>query len=186
MDTAQIRLCFLDILRDGRASEFNTIVNQLPSKAISRGFLAPTQGPNRAVLLHTDEETVREIFWSFILQGILIPGLNNANPNLPFFTLTEYGRGVINNDEPVPHDPDGYLAYLKQEAPHLDPIAMFYVEEGLECFQRGTYTASVVMLGVASEKITLDMAIAVQQSIGQQGGQRLLRAIERGRIGMIF
>jgi hypothetical protein len=100
--------------------------------------------------------------------------------------LTEHGRKAIETAEPVPHDPDQYLYHLSNGAPNLDQVALSYVGEGLECYQRGTYTASVIMLGVASEKITLDLAIAVQQALKGIEAERLLKNIERDGIAKIY
>jgi len=115
-----------------------------------------------------------------------MPGLNTANPNLPFFSLTEYGRKVVASDDPVPHDPDQYLSHVEEVAPRLDRAALRYLAEGLECFQRGTYTASVVMLGVASEKLTLDFAGTVQRALPQKESDSLKRVIERDKIAKVF
>ncbi|NVM55474.1 MAG: hypothetical protein HWN66_17335 [Candidatus Helarchaeota archaeon] len=50
-----------------------------------------------------DERTARdkvnllamEIMWQLISQGVITPGRNTANPNLPWFHLTDYGKKVI-------------------------------------------------------------------------------------------
>ena len=33
-----------------------------------------------------------ELFWAFLIQGIIFPGFNPSNQELPFFSLTEYGQ----------------------------------------------------------------------------------------------
>ena len=115
-----------------------------------------------------------------------MPGLNVNNPNLPYFALTEYGSQVINSDDPAPHDPDSYLKHLKEVAPNLDPIAISYVEEGLECFQRGTYRAAVVMLGVSCERLTSDLANTVQKALSGTEATNLQNVLERGQIAEIY
>lgn len=190
MDTSQLRICFLDLLRniDSRQiNQFNNLHPGIMRYASERGFIAAPQPLQVQQRLPTeDTEKVRELFWSFIIQGIIMPGANEQNPNLPFFTLTEYGRMVVANKDPVPHDPDSFLVHIKRVAPNLDEVALFYLAEGLECFQRGTYTASVVMLGVASEKLIFDLAESVQNALTGNESDNLLRVIEIGRISRIY
>ena len=81
MDTTQIRFCFLDVLKGGRAAQLADVVDMMPSRAVQRGFVPAVPEPSRATLEPGDEEKVREIFWAFIIQGILIPGLNSLNPS---------------------------------------------------------------------------------------------------------
>ncbi|MFC1999685.1 hypothetical protein ACFLXE_02870, partial [Chloroflexota bacterium] len=165
-------------------NQFNSLMPSIAHAAARRGFIEP-QEPGRESL-PADQEKIRELFWSFIIQGIIMPGFNTANPNLPFFTLTEYGRRVVASEDPVPHDPDQYLEHLRDLAPSMDSIAVSYVEEGLVCFQRGTYTASVVMLGVACEKLTLDLAETVQLALPKSEAERLKKVIEEPGIVKIY
>lgn len=155
-------------------------------RAIAHGFLPQPPKAQYARLEGNDAAKVRELAWSFIIQGIMVPGLNELNPNLPFFSLTEYGQIVVSSKDPTPHDPDQYLEHIKLLAPNLDAIAIAYIQEGLDCFQRGTYTASVVMLGVAVEKLTLDLAEAVQGSLPSSEANNLSTAIKQARIATIY
>jgi len=95
---------------------------------------------------------IQDVFWEFIIQGIIAPGANLSNPNLPFFHTTDYGKKVIESGEFLPHDPTGYLERFRTEAGFTDPTVEAYLSESLNCFVRGSYVASVVMLGVASER----------------------------------
>lgn len=36
--------------------------------------------------------TAQEAFWQLVVEGILAPGMNSANMNLPWFHVTECGR----------------------------------------------------------------------------------------------
>ena len=189
MDTNQLRTCFFDVLRNRGSDDVNQfgdhLMQMIAHHAVRRSFM-PTQERGREQLQSADQNKVRELFWSFIIQGIIMPGFNASNPNLPFFSLTEYGNQVIDSKDPVPHDPDNYLKHLKGLAPNLDPIVISYVAEGLECFQRGTYRASVVMLGVASEKLALDLANTVQQKLPQREADNLSRVVQRDGIAKVY
>jgi hypothetical protein len=93
-----------------------------------------------------------DVFWELVIQNIVAPGHNIANPNLPFFHTTEYGKKVLAEKEFIPHDPDGYLARFRSKNPMADATVIAYLQESVECFARGNHVASVVMLGIASER----------------------------------
>jgi hypothetical protein len=95
---------------------------------------------------------VHDVCWEFIIQGIIAPGLDRHNPNLPWFHITEYGRKVLAAGEFLPHDPTNYLQRFHQTVGTPDPTVEAYLSESLNCFTRGCFIASVVMLGVASER----------------------------------
>ena len=98
---------------------------------------------------------VQDVFWEFIIQGIIAPGLDLSTPNLPWFHLTEYGKKVLGAREFLPHDPTGYLQRFHNDTGTPDATVEVYLAESLECFTRGNFIASVVMLGVASERAFL-------------------------------
>jgi len=106
---------------------------------------------------HNDAEVlgvcVIDVFWEFLTQGIVAPGLNTSNPGLPWFHLTHYGRSVLTEGEYTPHDRDGYLRRLAERVQSVDGTVLAYLAESLETFTRGNLVASMVMLGVAAERV---------------------------------
>src|ERR1017187_3102861 len=44
-----------------------------------------------------------EVFWQSVIEGILAPGFDYNNSNLPWFHVTAYGRQVIASTEPQPY-----------------------------------------------------------------------------------
>ena len=106
----------------------------------------PTKGRRELAFLAQD------VLWEFMIQGMIGPGLNIDNFNLPFFHITVYGEKVLNKGEFLPHDPTGYLERFRKETPSIDSTVESYLAESLNCFTRGSLIASVVMLGVASER----------------------------------
>jgi hypothetical protein len=107
-----------------------------------------------------DREVARQVFHELYLERILIPGAgsNSVGDGLmgwPFYVLTEYGKQVLSAPEYQPHDANGYLSLLKQQIPSVDVDLLRYLDESLQCFQRGTLLASAVMLGCAAEKASL-------------------------------
>ncbi len=139
MEKAQLRPLVLDVLRRDPETQFVNVEHEIRR-------IAPDYQSSDALKLH-------EIFWELLIQGILAPGFNSSNLNLPFIHVTEYGKRCIEANSILPHDPDGYLKRLEKlvERP-LDVTVMTYAREGLLTFLAGHYLAATVMLGVASEQ----------------------------------
>ena len=106
-----------------------------------------------------------DVLWELMIQGVIAPGLNAANPNLPFFHITEYGERVISEQKYMPHDPTGYLDHFRAEIENADPVIIAYLTESLECFVRGNPIACVVMLGIAAERVFLLLCSALNDSL---------------------
>ncbi len=98
---------------------------------------------------------IQDVFWELVIQGVLAPGLNLSNPNLPWFHLTGYGQSAVAAGELLPHDPSGYLTRFRKDIGAPDKTVEAYLSESLDCFARGSFIACVVMLGVASERAFL-------------------------------
>jgi len=92
----------------------------------------------------------QEVFWQLLVEGILAPGMDASNLNLPRFHITKYGRDVLASSEPQPYDPTGYLARLRERVPTPDPTVTAYLAESLETFRKGNLVACTVMLGIAA------------------------------------
>jgi hypothetical protein len=89
----------------------------------------------------------------------------------PFLSVTDHGRRVLAEPRPVPYDPDGYLASLDKAAGGLRPSTTKYLEEALLTFRTGTYLASAVMLGAASEMLFLELCQAITGAIADPNGR---------------
>lgn len=61
---------------------------------------------------------LQDVFWEFIVQGIIAPGTNLSTPNLPWFHVTDYGRKVLDSGELLPHDPAGYCSVFEMRLGH--------------------------------------------------------------------
>lgn len=109
----------------------------------------------RQFLERGERALVNEIIWSFIVEGILSPGTDDSNINLPFLRLTEYGKQCLHENRFVPHDPEGYLAEFRQACPNVDLTITQYLTEALQCYLRSLHKAAAIMLGAASEQAIL-------------------------------
>jgi hypothetical protein len=115
-----------------------------------------------------DAELINEVIWSLIVQGVLVPGLNDANLNWPFLRLSTYGKRCIAEDRILPHDPDEFLRDFHKAVPNADQSVSEYLEEALQCYIHGLNRASAVMLGAASEQAVLLLIDSCKDSISDQ------------------
>jgi hypothetical protein len=135
----------MEIVGNLKASADKIPPNQrIPSFHGGRSFLAPG-----------DETLLIEVIWSFITQGILVPGFNDSNQGYPFLRLTEYGKRCVQEEKILPHDPDGYLREFHAAVPNADSVVIEYLTEALQCYIHGLNRAAAVMLGAASEQMIL-------------------------------
>ncbi len=102
------------------------------------------------------EQAILTQWGELFRTGLLAWGLNLSNPNPPFFHLTERGRQALQNLTRDPSNPAGYLRHLASVAT-LEPVAMSYLAEGLECYVAGLFKAAAVMVGTAAESVILDV-----------------------------
>lgn len=95
--------------------------------------------------------------WSELFRtGLVAWGSNISNPDPPLFHITVKGRQALANATRDPSNPAGYLRHLASIA-HVDPAAMSYLIEGLDCYVAGLFKASAVMIGAASESLILNL-----------------------------
>lgn len=97
----------------------------------------------------------QEVFWELVIEGILAPGIDSSNLNLPWFHVTRYGQNVVQSGTANPHDPTGYLKRLSEKIPNPDSTVVAYLAESLATFRGGNRVASTVMLGIAAERVFL-------------------------------
>jgi hypothetical protein len=186
VDYEELRPLVLQALRQSETNQIIHIVNQTETIAREKGFYKDEKpymyspgGPEH-YMPQEDKEKVRHIIWDLILQRVLIPGVSERNPGLPFIRVTDYGKECLESMEILPHDPDGYLKYLRQEIPEIDDTVVMYIQEGLGTFLTGNLLASTVMLGGASEKAVLLLMEAYVNAISDPNEKkRFEQSIER-------
>src|SRR5580704_5267856 len=123
-----------------------------------------------------DETLLVEVIWELIIQGVLVPGLNDANQSFLFLRLTDYGKRCVEENRILPHDPDGYLREFHRAIPNADPTVTEYLTEGLQCYLRGLNRAAAVMLGGASEQAILLLIDSYIGSIGDTASQERFKS----------
>ncbi|HZF49157.1 MAG TPA: hypothetical protein VE093_10940 [Polyangiaceae bacterium] len=108
---------------------------------------------------------MRQAMWGLLAKGIIVFGLNETNPNWPWYSLTDLGKEVVKAPAPQPYDPDGFVAYFKRTCGSADPTVEAYVVEAVHAFNSGCNRAAAVMLGCASEKLILLLTDVFEDSI---------------------
>jgi hypothetical protein len=165
----EIRSLVLQALRQpgwGQVVDLEIAVGNLKSKIQA----APRQSPvfvadGRAYLERGESSLIQEVIWSFIIEGLLVPGLDDSNQGWPFLRLTAYGQRCIAEHQILPHDPEGYLRDFQGSVSSADPVILEYLTEALQCFLRDLNRACAVMLGAASEKAVLLLIESYANSI---------------------
>jgi len=166
MDKAKLRPLVLEALRREGQTHLHAIDHHIRR-------LAPEYERHDILKLE-------EIVWELLLQGVLAPGKNSLNLNLPFVHVTEYGARCLEEDALVLHDPDGYVERLEQHVGGpLDEVVRESVRESVLSFLAGRFIAAAAMLGMAAERcIDLIVAAYLEATTDPSRAQTFRRALK--------
>jgi hypothetical protein len=140
MDKATLRPHVFEILKMTPQTHFHAIENEVRRRV-------ETYERHDVLIL-------QELLWELLLQGVLAPGKNSLNLNLPFVHVTEYGATCLDDGRILVHDPDAYMARLVASTDEqVDAVVIQLVREALEAFLNGNRTASIVMLSLIGERL---------------------------------
>ncbi len=103
-----------------------------------------------------EDRVLLTVFNDLLRMGILGWGYNIDNVKPPFLHITENGRKSLENLEHDPVNPDGYLSHLSKQT-KLDDVTLSYLEEALKTYNSGCIKATAVMIGAASERLSLGL-----------------------------
>ena len=105
-------------------------------------------------------KTIVEEVLKMQYEGLLTPAfwMNGGDivMRTEFFSLSQYGESVHERMDVHPVFVEEYLRRLESVLPDgysLDEVVRFYVRESVHLFKQDFHTASVVMLGIASEQV---------------------------------
>ena len=102
-------------------------------------------------------------------QGIITLGLNDSNPEFPWFHLTALGEPVVaGEDAYFVHDVSGYEKRIVKEIPKIDSVTLLYLKEALQTFRAGCVLSATVMLAVATEHTFLLLIEAIERNTTHQ------------------
>jgi hypothetical protein len=164
---------------DHQAVHLTNIAGWVKQRAQQENLLPPDTPFAQSNLGKADEDAIRECVWSLVIQGIVVPGSSNDSShqaNLPWLQVTEWGKTCLEKGEYAPYDAGLFLARIRNQVPHLDPIVDLYLKEALNSFRSGNYLAVAVMTGVASERVLIVLRDAIHSAI--PGGDRKKKLME--------
>jgi hypothetical protein len=179
MNIEEARGFVFQALRQDSWNQFGNVLASVGDISARARNIQRTQymhGDGRQFLNEDQKSLVLEVVWSLIVQGILIPGLNDSNQGWPFLRLTEYGRQCIIEDRILPHDPEGYLKDFRREVPTADHTVIEYLTESLQCYIHGLCRASAIMLGGASEQSVLLLIESYINSIADPNAKQTFQS----------
>jgi hypothetical protein len=126
---------------------------------------------------------MRWTIWELYCMGVLAPYSERKflQPphlrddrwmSLDTFVITSYGMDWLldSRNRIRTYDPDGYLANFYAAAPDPDPEMMRYLRECISVFRGNHLLASVVLLGVASERLVEVLAECLRDALGEPEG----------------
>jgi hypothetical protein len=188
MQMEEARGFVFQALREGAGNQFATLLSSV-GMIVARArnlnidmIRLQGYGSGAHVLTEGEKSLMLEVVWSLIIQGILVPGLNDSNQGWPFLRLTEYGSRCIQEDRILPHDPGGFLRDFHREVPSADRTVVEYLTESLQCFIHGLNRSAAVMLGGASEQAVLVLFDACADSIADPNSKQVFQSkIEKER-----
>lgn len=129
----------------------------------------------------SDAELTRDVFWDLFRQGFITLGMNDQNPDWPFFRLSHFGARTLATQSPYRfHDTNSFIGLVKTEVPDILPEAVVYLEEAVSTFYAGCLLASCVMLGVAAEAEFLRLAEIAAKST--KHGKRFSSVAQRNKL----
>jgi hypothetical protein len=166
-------------LRESGWNQFGQLLSSVGTiSARARNVIDPGRlyGDGRQYLTEPEKSLIMEVVWGLIIQGILIPGLNDSNQGWPFLRLTQYGQKCVDEDRVLPHDPDGFLRDFHREVPNADPTIVEYLTEALQCYIHGLHRSAAVMLGGASEQAVLLLIDGHANSIADPNSKRTFQS----------
>jgi hypothetical protein len=141
----------------------------------------PSIFPNYEIPPHI-AQFIRFSIWDIFLQGFVLPsykrrqGIDASDIDSLIFFLsfefTELGKEYFGKDQaPINvYDPDGYLSLLYSANPKPDEEMLKYLTECLLVFKANHLLSSMVLLGIASERLIEVLALSLRDSMGGEKG----------------
>lgn len=147
MERDELRALVIEILRENPQTHLHAVIGEVRRR--SPGYRS------------YDALSVQEIIWELLLQGILAPGKNSLNLNLPFIHLTEYGERAL-AEETLLHDPSRYMEKLESRIGQALPqVVSVYLRESLLSFLAGRDFACAVLLGIAARECLREISSGI-------------------------
>lgn len=152
-------------LTEGLAIKKGLINNSIPLSNFAWGSSGMNLFEGRNTNFSRSEiEIMYEAFALLLNQNIIAPGIYGESPFLPSFHVTDHGHSCLKEIDILPYDYNGFLTQIKS-IKNLDNWVEYYLTEAVRCFNAACYQATNIMVGLASEKITLDIIEAFEKHL---------------------
>jgi hypothetical protein len=161
IDVEVMRSCILEGLRREPRTQYRMLERKTAEVARERGLAV--RANHETHLDPQDLRRFREMVWTLVIEGVIAIGMNDANDEWPWLSLSEYGEAVVVGEPVSPYDQNEYLNALTAEAP-LDDIERSYITQALGAFRHNLPDAAAVMLGAASEHLMIYLGERVAQT----------------------
>ena len=129
---------------------------------------------------------IAEVLHSMIRASIFIPGnplaYGSSDSCLPHLTITTYGKSIIEKEQAIPFDPDGFIENLISRIPNLDNIVLFYLSESIRAFNQHLLISTTLTLGIASERLVMLLSEVFISAQSERKKKGLLIKFEEKRI----
>ncbi|MDP2305537.1 MAG: hypothetical protein Q8P18_05885 [Pseudomonadota bacterium] len=175
VDREVMRRLILQALASGNANQWANLLYEVPRLAALQGVplagdadLTRSNSPLRALLL--------DVGWELMASGHVRPA--QPESSWVFISLTEKGREALGTADANPHQPDAYVAFIRQRVPDIDATTLLYVREALAGFGADTHIACAVMAGVATESALIALTRAAVRWLPDTESGRLQRELE--------
>lgn len=159
----------LEYLKSNYSGQFANVVNGVVELAVDKRLINGPATPQeklqyfnadyRQFLVGADRqdvpELIRQLMWRLLLQDVIVFGMDESNPNWPWYRVTGYGDKILQEQKMQPYDPDGFLREFRNDNPTVDTLIYEYLEEAVRTFNHDCPKSASVMLGAASEKAIL-------------------------------
>jgi hypothetical protein len=168
----EIRQAAIEVIADGEGnSQYLTLKENVASLFEKREGVTPKRrslGYNPytgSSLSGKDANLLLEVFWNLFREGIITLGINDQNAEFPWFRVSEFGKKVLKNQDPYFfQDVSTYESLVKSRVPHIDPLTLIYLKEGVQAFKSGCVLSSTVMIGVATEHSFLKLLETIENN----------------------
>lgn len=167
MNKEALRERVLDVLRKTPHTHFRAVENEV--RRLDAAY------ERRDVLL------LNEVLWEMLVQGILAPGKNSLNPDLPFVHVTEYGATTLESGGIVAHDPGRYIERIELASRGQSDSIVQHARVAQQAFLDGRPSAALSLLSRAAETVLYDLANALLRRGRREGRgtKRLHDALQR-------
>ena len=115
------------------------------------------------------EKQVLAEFYGLFSSGLMVWGKDLGDPTAPYFHISDRGVHCLGSGSRDPGNASKYKAYVSNSV-KLSPIAMSYLEEGVDCYNGGHFKAAAVLVGGAAEAMVVelrDFILGTLKSLGQ-------------------